>query len=145
MASRLLAPRRSPWHGDARNMKARPRHARRLDVLAIALLAAFIFRSYIPLGFMPADGTPFLLELCPAYAGGMPAHHEHQHHHHSPAHGDFQDCPFGSTPAPGPVSHFVAFEPPAPISSNIDIPLESVRPGVRPLRAHQPRGPPRLA
>jgi hypothetical protein len=123
-------------------MQARPRHTRRLDVLAIVLLATFIFRSYIPAGFMPASGTPFLLELCPAYAAGMPSHHAH--HQHSQTHSDFQDCPFGSAPAPGPVSQFLTFVPPGRISSAVDIPLESERPGIRPLRAHQPRGPPSL-
>ena len=123
-------------------MQARLRHTRRLDVLAIVLLAAFIFRSYIPVGFMPASGTPFLLELCPAYAGAMPSQHEH--HHHSQTHTNFQDCPFGSAPASGPVSQLITFEPPGRISSSVDIPLESERLGIRPLRAHQPRGPPSL-
>jgi hypothetical protein len=121
-------------------MHARSRHARRLDVLAIALLAAFIFRSYIPAGFMPASGTPFLLDLCPGYAGGMPVHHEH--HHHSPAHTDFENCPFGSSPAQGPVSHLITFESAGQNSSSADIGLESQLLGIRPLRAHQPRGPP---
>jgi hypothetical protein len=123
-------------------MQARLHHTRRLDVLAIVLLATFIFRAYIPVGFMPASGTPFLLELCPAYAGTMPAHH--QHHQHSPTHSDFQDCPFGSAPGQGPVSQHFAFEPPGPISSSVDIPHEPRRPGIRPLRTHQPRGPPFL-
>lgn len=124
-------------------MQARLRHTRRLDVLAIVLLATFIFRAYIPVGFMPASGTPFLLELCPAYAGTMPAHH--QHHQHSPAHSDFQDCPFGSAPGHGPVSQHVGFASPGPISSSVEIPHEPQRPGIRPLRTHQPRGPPSLA
>jgi hypothetical protein len=126
-------------------MQVRPHHARRPDVLAILLLATLLFHSYIPVGFMPASGTPFLLELCPAYAGAMPAHHEHEHHHHSQTHTDFQDCPFGSSPAHGPVSQLITFEPPGQISSFVDMPLEPRSPSVRPLRAHQPRGPPHLA
>ena len=94
-------------------------------VLAIVLLAALFFRAYIPVGFMPASGTPFLVELCPAY-GGAPAHHGH--HHHSQGQADFQDCPFGSTPAPGPVSHLVAFEPAGRITSFVEIPAEPARP-----------------
>ena len=122
-------------------MQARLRHTRRLDVLAIVLLATFIFRSYIPAGFMPASGTPFLLELCPAYGGSIPGQHEH-HQHHSQSHSDFQDCPFGSAPAHGPVSELIAFAPPGQISASVDIPLQPGPLGFRLLRAHQPRGPP---
>lgn len=109
---------------------------------AIVLLAALIFRAYIPVGFMPASGTPFLLELCPAY-GGTPAHH--LHHHQSQGHANFQNCPFGSAPAMGPVSHLIAFDPPATIASAADIPAEPVRLRTRPLHANQPRGPPSLS
>ena len=124
-------------------MKARLRHARRPDVLAIVLLATLIFRAYIPVGFMPASGTPFLVELCPAYAGGAPAHHAH--HHNSQGQADFQNCPFGSAPALGPVSHLIAFEPAERIASFVAIPAERGRLVRRLLHAHQPRGPPSLA
>jgi hypothetical protein len=124
-------------------MQARLRHARRPDVLAIVWLAALVFRAYIPAGFMPASGTPFLVELCPAYAGGAPAHHGH--YHHSQGHADFQDCPFGSAPAVGPVSHLVAFQPAGRITSFVEIPAEPGRLAPRPLLTHQPRGPPPLA
>jgi hypothetical protein len=111
--------------------------------LAIVLLAACIFRSYIPVGFMPAAGTPFLLELCPAYAGGIPAQHEH-HHHAAQTHASFQNCPFGSAPAQGPVSDLIGFEPPGRASAALDISFQPGPRGVRPLHAHQPRGPPLL-
>src|ERR1022692_1284406 len=124
-------------------MQTRHRHARRPDVLAIVLLAALIFRAYIPVGFMPASGTPFLVELCPDYVGGVRAHHGH--HLHSQDHADFQDCPFGSAPALGPVSHLGAFEPAGRITSLVEIPAEPGRLATRLLRAHQPRGPPALA
>jgi hypothetical protein len=40
---------------------------------------------------MPASGTPFLLEICPAgLPAGMPAHHLH---HHSGVHDHFENCP----------------------------------------------------
>ena len=123
-------------------MKTRLRHVRRPDGLAIVLLAALLFRAYIPVGFMPASGSPFLVELCPAY-GSTPAHHGH--HHHSQGQADFQDCPFGGTPAMGPVSHLVAFEPAGPIASPVDVPAEPARPRTRPHHAYQPRGPPSLA
>lgn len=123
-----------------RVVQARLRHGRRPGVLAIVLLAALLFRAYIPVGFMPASGTPFLLELCPAY-GSAPAHH----HHHSQGQADFQNCPFGSTPALGPVSHLVAFESAGRINSFVAIPAEPRRFGTRLSHAHQPRGPPSLA
>jgi hypothetical protein len=124
-------------------MQTRFRHARRPDVLAILVLAALIFRAYIPVGFMPASGVPFMLELCPAYPAGVSAHHGH--HHHSQGHADFQDCPFGSAPASGPVGHLVAFKPAGQTPPSVDIPADPGRLSTRPLRAHQPRGPPSLA
>jgi hypothetical protein len=124
-------------------MQTRLRHARRSDVSAIILLAALIFRAYIPVGFMPASGAPFLVELCPAYAGGAAAHHGH--HHHSQGQADFQDCPFGSGPALGPVSHLITFESAGGITSSVKIPAQPVRLATRVLCTHQPRGPPALA
>src|SRR5271156_5115667 len=120
-------------------MQTRLRHARRPNVTAIVWLAALLFRAYIPVGFMPASGSPFLVELCPAY-GSAPAHHGH--HHHSGGQADFQDCPFGSAPALGPVSHLIAFEPAAPVTSVIAIPARRGRLVTQLLRLQQPRGPP---
>ena len=124
-------------------METRLRHARRPDVSAIVLLAALIFRAYIPVGFMPASGTPFMVELCPAYAGGAGAHHAH--HHHSQGQAEFQDCPFGSAPGLGPISQLVTFESAGRITSFVEMPAGPVRPAIRLLRTHQPRGPPSLA
>src|SRR5579859_1665929 len=123
-------------------MQARFSRAKRADVSAIVFLAALIFRAYIPVGFMPASGTPFLLDLCPAYAGGAPAYHAH--HHHSQDHAGFQNCPFGSTPAQGPVSHLIAIEPPGRIPSLVAAPPEQAWVATQPTRSHQPRGPPPL-
>jgi hypothetical protein len=68
----------------------------RRDSLAGVVLAMLLFRAYIPVGFMPASGTPFLLQLCPAaFSMQMPAHH----HHHPESHTHFDNCPFGSAPA----------------------------------------------
>jgi hypothetical protein len=116
--------------------------AKRPNALAIVLLATLLFRAYIPVGFMPAAGTPFLLELCPAYAGDPHAHHGH---HHSQGHADFQSCPFGSAPAPGPLADLISFEPPQSISSFTHIPADIVWLDTERLRSHQPRGPPPLA
>jgi len=113
---------------------------RRRDSLTSILLALLLFRAYIPVGFMPASGTPFLLELCPAASSvPMPAHH------HTESHTHFEHCPFGSAPAAGPISHFVAFESAGQIASQIAVRFESVRLGVALPRAHPPRGPPSLA
>jgi hypothetical protein len=117
------------------------RSNRRRDSLTSILLAMLLFRAYVPVGFMPASGTPFLLELCPAASSmPMPAHH-----HHSETHTHFEHCPFGSAPAAGPISHGIAPELPAQIASQIAVSFESVRLGVPLPRAHQPRGPPSLA
>jgi hypothetical protein len=114
---------------------------RRRDLLTSVLLAMLLFRAYVPVGFMPASGTPFLLELCPeASSVAMPAHH-----HHSDTHAHFDHCPFGSAPGAGPISHFIVFESADQSASPIAAAFESLRLGVRLPRAHQPRGPPSLA
>jgi hypothetical protein len=115
---------------------------RRRDLLTSILLAILLFRAYIPAGFMPASGTPFLLELCPAASSmQMPAHH----HHHPDSHTHFEHCPFGSAPAAGPIAHLIVFESAGQIASQIAVAFESLRLGVHLPRAHQPRGPPSLA
>jgi hypothetical protein len=107
------------------------------------LLVILLFRAYVPVGFMPASGTPFLLELCPAAVTvQMPAQHAH---HHPGSHAGFVNCPFGSAPAAGPLSHVIAFEPPAPNVSQPVVAFEPPLRGIRLPRAHQPRGPPSLA
>ena len=40
-------------------------NTRSLHVSAVVVLAALLFRAYIPVGFMPTSGAPFQLELCP--------------------------------------------------------------------------------
>jgi hypothetical protein len=108
--------------------------------VAISLvLAALLFRAYVPVGFMPASGTPFLLELCPAYSMQMPAHHGHAH---TGANSHVDSCPFGSVPAGAPVAHLIAFQPPAPILPQSLLFFEPSRPAARAQRAHPPRGPP---
>jgi hypothetical protein len=115
----------------------------RRDLFTSLLLVVLLFRAYVPVGFMPASGAPFLLEPCPAtYQAQMPAH---PGHHHSGTHTHFENCPFGSAPAAGPISHVIAFEPPAPIVSRSVVAFEPLRLGAQLPRAHQPRGPPSLA
>jgi hypothetical protein len=112
-------------------------------LLTSFLLAALLFRAYVPVGFMPASGTPFLLEICSGqYPAPMASHHAHQH---SGNHEHFEHCPFGSAPAAGPISHVVDFQPSGQISSFIVIDFVPLTVGVRLDRAHPPRGPPSLA
>jgi hypothetical protein len=73
----------------------------------------------------------------------VPAHH--LHHHDSHHHADLQNCPFGSAPAQGPVSDLLVFDPPGPIPFLEAFASEPKRLVTRPLRSHQPRGPPSLA
>ena len=115
----------------------------RLDLFTSLLLVVLLFRAYVPVGFMPASGTPFLLEMCPAtYQAEMPAHHGH---HHPGTHAHFENCPFGSAPGAGPIAHIVTFAPPAPIASQSLVAFERLHFSVQLPRAHQPRGPPSLA
>jgi len=116
---------------------------RPLDLAAGIMLALFVFRAYIPAGFMPATGIPFLLEICPAgLQAQMPARHAH---HHMGAHSDFEDCPFGCAPAAGPISHLIAPQPAAQVVSEPILAFELVPQGVRVARANRARGPPSLA
>jgi hypothetical protein len=124
-------------------MRTQPCPTRRPDVLAIILLAALVFRAYIPIGFMPASGTPLRVQLCPAYEGTLSA--QHVHNHHSQGHADFQNCPFGSAPAQGPISHLLVFESSGQIPFSLNIPAEPQRGSTQLLRIQQPRGPPTLA
>jgi hypothetical protein len=129
-------------------MKPAALNRRRYDILTGILLAMLMLRAYVPVGFMPAGGTPFLLELCPSASPmpssfGMPAHHGH--HHHAETHGHFENCPFGSAPGAGPASQLVVFQPSGQVTSLESVEFESFHIGARVTRAHQPRGPPALA
>lgn len=105
------------------------------------LLALLLFRAYIPAGFMPADGVPFALQLCPTGMAGMPAHL----HHHAGTHAEFELCPFGSVPGAGPISHHIDFESVGPAPTLQILVFEAPRLNQRAERSHQPRGPPSLA
>src|ERR1700730_16947750 len=91
------------WHrSQSKHMRNHLLNRRRRDLLTIVLLTMLLFRAYVPVGFMPANGTPFLVELCPAIAPvpmsmPMPAHH-----HHADTGSHFENCPFGSATAAGP-------------------------------------------
>jgi hypothetical protein len=115
-------------------------NCRRRSRAGILLLALLLFRAYVPAGFMPASGVPFALELCPVAMAGMPA----ASHHHA-THADFSTCPFGSTPAAGPISHHIDFQSPGPALSHPIVAFQTPRLSLRPQRTHLPRGPPSLA
>src|SRR5260370_8514119 len=109
-----LVPANTVWHRSLAIMKPAAFNRRRYDILTGILLAMLMLRAYVPVGFMPAGGTPFLLELCPSAAPmpsslGVPAHHGH--HHHAETHVHFENCPFGCAPAAGPASRLVVFQP----------------------------------
>src|ERR1700681_2829280 len=99
------------------------------NLMTRLLLVILLFRAYVPVGFMPASGAPFLLELCPAaVTAQMPAHYAH---HHSGSHVECVNCPFGSAPANGPLSHVIALDPPAPIVSQSVVAFEPLLRGVQ--------------
>jgi hypothetical protein len=123
-------------------MRNRVIHSRR-NLFSSLMLAALLFRAYVPVGFMPASGAPFLLEMCPAsYQVPSASHHGH---HDSASHSHFENCPFGSAPAAGPIAHIIGFDPPAPIVSKPLRSFEPLRWSARLDRDHPPRGPPPLA
>jgi hypothetical protein len=133
------------WHRRLAIMKPAAFNRRRYDILTGILLAMLLLRAYVPVGFMPASGTPFLLELCPSAspvpsALAVPAHHGH--HQHAGPHGHFENCPFGSAPASGPASQLVVFQPSSQATSLEAVEFQSFHIGARLARAHQPRGPP---
>jgi Protein of unknown function (DUF2946) len=111
---------------------------KRHDLLTGILLAMLLFRAYVPVGFMPASGTPFLLELCPA-AAPMPAHH-----HHSDTHTHFENCPFGSASASGPLPYLGAVKALPPVNLESAPTTELLPVGVQLVYLPQPRGPPLL-
>jgi hypothetical protein len=136
------------------------RHRR--NVATCFLLGMLLLRAYVPVGFMPAGGSPFLLELCPA-AGALPIPTGTDGHmdmsmdphmempagmdmsagtHPGHQHGHFDQCPFGSAPAAGPLSQFLVFESAGLAPSFAPVDFQSARPSQRPQRAHPPRGPP---
>jgi hypothetical protein len=141
-------------------------HRRRRNIASCFLLGMLLLRAYVPVGFMPAAGAPFLLQLCPAAGavptdmGGdppmdmsmdphmdmsvgmaMPAGAIQGSHHH----GHFDQCPFGSAPAAGPLSQFLVFEAAALVPTVAPVDFQSAVPSRRLQRAHSPRGPPTLA
>jgi len=117
-------------------------HLQQRTLATSLVLAAMLLRAYVPLGFMPARGAPLQLQICPmGLPMQMPAHHVH-HHGGQPY---VEDCPFGSAPAAGPISHLIVFDPAGQIASPSVPAFSPLRLGVRLERAHQARGPPTRA
>jgi|SRR5580693_5248685 hypothetical protein len=117
------------------------KHRQRGSWASILVLALLLFRAYVPAGFMPADGVPFALQLCPAVTAEMPGHL----HHHAGTHAEFELCPFGSVPGAGPTSHQIDVQPLGPAPTLQILAFEAPRLTQRAERAHPPRGPPSLA
>ena len=116
---------------------------RRRHLLTSFLLAMLLFRAYVPVGFMPANGSPFLVELCPAAAIALPMSMQ-AHHHHSDTHSHFENCPFGSATAAGPAPVFGGVGPLPKVDLKSVVTIEPVAVGVAHIHLPQPRGPPFL-
>ncbi len=110
----------------------------------IAVLALLIMRAWVPVGFMPAQGGVFRLQLCQAdrslaasspLASSLVGHGGRGHSHGDP-------CPFGSSPPAGPITQVLAFEPAHPVPSRIAITIDREQIVSRLLRVHGARGPP---
>jgi hypothetical protein len=120
------------------------RHHRRA-LTAGLVLAVLLFRAYVPLGFMPASGTPFLLQLCPAGPfAQLPAQHLHNHagQQHPGGHTHVENCPYGSAPAAAPVSQFVTFAPAGLLVASSPPHFSPLLAGAQLPRAHRARAPP---
>src|SRR5271169_1887508 len=120
-------------------------HHRQRNLAASLTLVMLLFRAYVPIGFMPASGSPFLLEICPhGLELQMPAHHSHGmagHSHEPRGHTYFANCPYGSAPAAGPITHLMVFEPAEQIAAQA-LPDPPLRWGLPLKRAHRARAPP---
>ena len=126
----------------------KPRKLKRRGSWAgMLLLALLLFRAYVPAGFMPADGVPFALQLCPAATAGMLGH-SHLHagmQGHAGMHADFESCPFGSAPGAAPISHHIGFMAAAPAVVQRAVAFQTSCLSHPTQHTHQPRGPPSLA
>jgi hypothetical protein len=129
--------------GIVARMQPRARAHRQRNLATNLVLAFFLLRAYVPLGFMPASGAPLLLEICPQGLQ-VPAAAQHAHHN-SGNHGHFENCPFGSAPASGPISHFVSFQVGEQVASAPVLAFATSLLGVKLQRAHQARAPPTVA
>lgn len=131
--------------------------------MASIMLAAFAVRALIPLGFMPASGRPFSLEICwEGLPGDMLADGERAHagsmgmdsmgmdsmpaaaHHHSGTPSHSEHCVFGTACGAGPIPHL-----PLPIEiSSVrqlrGVPFVSIAGAVRLVHLPQSRAPPAL-
>ena len=119
-------------------------NCKRQDLLTSFLLAMLLFRAYVPVGFMPASGTPFLLELCPAAAPVPMSTLMAAHHHHSDTHTHFENCPFGSASATGPLPHVDGIKGLSPVNLECARKIELLPVGVRLVYLPHSRGPPLL-
>jgi len=105
------------------------------------LLVALAFRAIVPVGFMPASGQLFALEICRDQVQLA----SHQTHDHAGTHSHFDRCPFGSAPGAGPISQFAGVVPNQLPAAIPVVAFDELRLTVRPDRAHRSRAPPDLA
>jgi hypothetical protein len=115
---------------------------RRRKILARLLLGLLFVRAYVPAGFMPQNGNPLQLQICPAHMSIAPLTPDTQTSGNA-AHG--ADCPFNHSPLAGPIGDSsIAVGSAAALS--LSVPAFDTQPtGVRALRAHRARAPPALA
>jgi Protein of unknown function (DUF2946) len=121
----------------------RRRSTHRLSVISLLLLV-LVARALVPVGFMPASDGSAQLTLCPdgmqmspdmpmmdMGAGASGGGHAHVDH-----------CPFGSAPFAAPITAIAVIPVlAAAILAHGTSPAPWL-PGVRSLRANQPRAPP---
>jgi hypothetical protein len=69
------------------------------------LLAALVLRSLVPVGYMPASGESFAMQMCQVGLPAGLAGDEGSSHNGSHAAADSSFCSFGSAPGAGPAPH----------------------------------------
>jgi hypothetical protein len=122
----------------------RPTAVPRRGVLA-ALLVLLLLRAWVPVGFMPAPGQAFRLQLCQAGETSAVSHVlAPLTDRRSNGHGHGDSCPFGSSPAAAPIPELPALASGVTRADAVVI-AENVEPIVSLLlRAQRARGPPAL-
>ncbi len=102
-----------------------------------ALFGLLMLRAWIPTGFMPAPGKPFVLELCQAGLKASPRQEPGRHAAVTIA----DSCPFGHSPTSAPPPDVRIFAPPASIATLYAAPAPRSLQQRAPL-AHRARAPP---
>jgi len=110
-------------------------------LIASVLLLAFAVRALVPVGFMPGNGRPLSIEICPE---GFPVQLLGQaaDHHHGGSNWHAEHCVFGSACTSGPIAEFPFLNSPVVAELAAATPCISPAIVVRLVYLPRARGPP---